>query len=316
MRKSGLAWRGEHHRAQGLRRSRAGWVLCVALPLVLGACTAVPDWADPTDWFAADVAPTVVAQNQTQAVGADKFPNLGSVPNEKPQVSSSATRAAVRETLAADQANADYSGQRLVADTGAGVSKLPSSAGGVIQTAAAAPTVAPAGAVSKAPQEPSTSVAEATPPEPAKTTYRFTQFDKPTATQSAVVSTPSPAPALARNSQLVAVVYFAYGSVVLNENDRAVLHDVAILQQQRGGTIRVIGHASARTGIVDSTSHRLANLETSLNRANAVVAQLVRLGVAKDKIASEAKADSQPVFHEFMPTGEAGNRRAEIFLEN
>jgi flagellar motor protein MotB len=102
----------------------------------------------------------------------------------------------------------------------------------------------------------------------------------------------------------------------LTENDRAVLRDVAMLQKQSGGTLRVIGHASARTGIVDSTQHRLANLETSLNRANAVVALLVRLGVVKNKIAAEAKADSQPVFHEFMPTGEAGNRRAEIFLEN
>jgi flagellar motor protein MotB len=31
---------------------------------------------------------------------------------------------------------------------------------------------------------------------------------------------------------------------------------------------------------------------------------------------AEARADNQPVFHEFMPTGEAGNRRAEIYLAN
>jgi outer membrane protein OmpA-like peptidoglycan-associated protein len=320
MRISGLAGQGENRHA-GIRRSLVGRVLCVALPLFLGACSAVPDWADPTDWFAADVPPTVVAQGQAQAAGSDSFPTLGSVPNAKPQASSPATRAAVRATLAADQANADYSGQRLVAETGAEVSKMPLGAGGVLPTAAGAPMADQTGAsagqapVSKAPAKPSASMTEAAPPpEPAKSTYRFTQFDKPSATQSAAMSTPSPAPA--RNSVLVAVIYFAYGSVNLNENDRAVLHDVATLQRQSGGTVRVIGHASARTGIYDPTRHRLANLETSLNRANAVVAQLVRMGVDKNKIAAEAKSDSQPVFHEFMPTGEAGNRRAEIFLEN
>lgn len=322
MKNSGLARRGENHRVAGNRRSFAGRILCLALPLFLGACTAVPDWADPTDWFAADEAPTVVAQGQAEAASSDNFPNLGSVPDAKPQASSPETRAAARATLAADQANADYSGQRLVADTSAESSKMPSAAGGVIPTAAGAPAVTQADAsagqvpASKVPSEPTTNVAEATSPEPAKSAYRFTQFDKPTATQSAVATTPSPATGPARNSALVAVVYFDYGSTVLTENDRAVLRDVAMLQKQSGGTLRVIGHASARTGIVDSTQHRLANLETSLNRANAVVALLVRLGVVKNKIAAEAKADSQPVFHEFMPTGEAGNRRAEIFLEN
>ncbi len=50
-------------------------------------------------------------------------------------------------------------------------------------------------------------------------------------------------------------------------------------------------------------------------RINAVAAALVSLGVARDMVTSEARADSQPIFHEFMPNGEAGNRRAEIFLE-
>ena len=28
--------------------------------VLLGGCSAVPDWADPTDWFAEDAAPTQV----------------------------------------------------------------------------------------------------------------------------------------------------------------------------------------------------------------------------------------------------------------
>ncbi len=140
----------------------------------------------------------------------------------------------------------------------------------------------------------------------------------------AVGALPSQAPELekladatpARASELVAIIYFAYGSTVLNRNDREVLHGVAELQKLHGGTVRVVGHASARTGTSDSVRHRLANFETSLQRANAVAAQLVRLGVTREKVAAEAKADSQPVYHEFTPTGEAGNRRTEIFLEN
>jgi hypothetical protein len=30
----------------------------------------------------------------------------------------------------------------------------------------------------------------------------------------------------------------------------------------------------------------------------------------------DAISDAQPVYFEFMPTGEAGNRRAEIYLES
>ncbi len=95
-----------------------------------------------------------------------------------------------------------------------------------------------------------------------------------------------------------------------------MLSEVVALQRQRGGTIRVVGHASAHTEVVDQIKHRLANFEMSLKRANAVAAGLVALGAAKDQVRAEAKGDAQPIFHEFMPTGEAGNRRTEIFLEN
>jgi outer membrane protein OmpA-like peptidoglycan-associated protein len=278
----------------------------------------VPDWADPTDLFEPDEAPAKVAQGQNQPAGSDSFPNLASVPEATPKTTTPATRAVLRETLAADRANAEYSGQKLMADTGnsAEAAKMPA-AGGVMPSQVVVPipeAAAPAQMAEAAPKsaEPK-SVAPAAAPsgssEPAKTTYRFKQFDTNTAAVPAV--TP-----MAQKSELVAVIYFSYGSTALNQNDREILSDVAALQKQRGGTVRVIGHASARTGIVDSVRHRLANFETSLQRANAVAAQLVRLGVARGNVATEAKADSQPVYHEFMPTGEAGNRRAEIFLEN
>lgn len=256
-----------NHRRLGGQSAVAMWALVAALPLYLSACTFVPDWRDPTDLFASNEAPTTVAQGKT--AGNDGFPKLSSVPDAAPKITAPATQAELRAALAADRANAKYSGQSLVAGPGndAGVAKMPSVAVGTV------PSLAPE--LEK--------LADATP---------------------------------ARTGELVAIIYFAYGSTALNRNDRQVLRAVAELQKQRDGTVRVIGHASARTGAVDSVRHRLANFETSLQRANAVAAQLVRLGVAREKVAAEAKADSQPVYHEFTPTGEAGNRRTEIFLEN
>jgi len=305
----------------GGRPTTAVRAFVTALPLLVGACTLVPDWADPTDLFEPDEAPTTVAQEEAQPAGSDSFPNLGSVPDAAPKATTPATRAVLRETLAADRANAEYSGQKLVAETGTatenavGTEKMPSTAASALPSqvaipipkASAAPQVAEA---TPAPAEPAAPAPAATEsPEPAKSTFRFKQFD------TELAAKPKDTP-VTRNRELVAIVYFGYGSTVLNQNDREILRDVVALQKQRGGTVRVVGHASARTGIVDSVRHRLANFETSLQRANAVAAQLVRFGVARDKVAAEAKADSQPVYHEFMPTGEAGNRRAEIFLEN
>ncbi len=114
--------------------------------------------------------------------------------------------------------------------------------------------------------------------------------------------------------QLTAVIYFGHGSSGLDSNDMKVLRDVVAIQRQNNARIIVVGHSSSRTGSTDAVSHRVANLETSLKRANAVASALTRLGVPKDQVVTEARSDNQPVFHEFMPTGEAGNRRAEIYL--
>jgi outer membrane protein OmpA-like peptidoglycan-associated protein len=120
----------------------------------------------------------------------------------------------------------------------------------------------------------------------------------------------------AAGAQLVAVIYFGHSSSRLDGKDRAVLRDVVALRRQSGGTIRVLGHASAHTSVTDQIRHDLTNFEMSLKRANAVAAALVALGVARDRVWAEARSDKQPIYHEFMSTGQAGNRRVEIFLEN
>ena len=75
----------------------------------------------------------------------------------------------------------------------------------------------------------------------------------------------------------------------------------------------------ARVGRAQSPAklekHKLVNLWVSMDRAQAVARELVRLGVPATAIVTEAKSDSDPLYFEAMPAGEAQNRRAEVYLE-
>lgn len=370
---------------------RAGWSSSgllagfVALPLLLGACTAVPDWADPTKSFTADEAPTKVGVGKTQYATAESadFPNLASVPNQLPRQLSAAARARISDDLAIDRANAANSGEAQEVRTFAAIqrSETIAAAQGAPQAPAiaqnmgkvaiasatpAAPESAPESMrAAAAPELPVTELPVTAPPEselavsepkveviappletaappvsalardlrapaapdsgslaeqtqiaqtsepPAKPQLRFPQFDK---------APDAAAPDMANQSaggrsELAAIIYFAHASVAVDAKDRRVLRDIVALHRARGGIIRIIGHASARTKTLDQVKHRVTNLGVSLKRANAVAAELYALGVEKDKVRAEAEGDGQPVYHEFMPTGEAGNRRAEVFLE-
>ncbi|MBB4312852.1 OmpA family protein [Roseospira marina] len=122
-------------------------------------------------------------------------------------------------------------------------------------------------------------------------------------------------PMAGARSQRVAVIYFADGSSRLSNADRQVLGQVAALQRQYGGLLRVIGHASSRTGATSIAQHKLANFNVSLARANSVAEALIGAGVPGRFLYVGAASDSQPVYLEIMPTGEAGNRRTEIYLD-
>lgn len=116
--------------------------------------------------------------------------------------------------------------------------------------------------------------------------------------------------------QLAAIIFFGHGSADLDERDRSILRDIAALQKQRAARLRVVGHASSRTQNATPDEHQIANFDMSMARAESVMEELVALGVPADAVQTEAVGDAEPVYHEFMPSGEAGNRRVEIFLEN
>lgn len=113
-----------------------------------------------------------------------------------------------------------------------------------------------------------------------------------------------------------AVIQFRHGSVSLSSKDMSTIRLIADIAKRSNARIRIQGHASSRTGQMPVEKHLLANLRISADRADAVADALAREGIPYDRIYVEAKGDNAPIYNEAMPSGEAGNRRAEIFLEN
>ncbi len=120
----------------------------------------------------------------------------------------------------------------------------------------------------------------------------------------------------ARGSVKVATIQFSVGSANLSSRDRKILRDVFTLHSQRGGKVRVIGHASSRTRSMDPVAHKMVNFQVSVDRASAVARELASLGIRQEDILIDARSDGDPLYYEVMPTGEAGNRRTEVYLEN
>ena len=125
-----------------------------------------------------------------------------------------------------------------------------------------------------------------------------------------------PVRSLASGAVKVATIHFRNGSSALTTRDRQIIANALQLKKERGGRIHIIGHASSRTRSVDPVRHKMLNFKVSVDRADAVAREMIRLGVNKEELVVDAISDAQPAYFEFMPTGEAGNRRAEIYLES
>jgi outer membrane protein OmpA-like peptidoglycan-associated protein len=114
-----------------------------------------------------------------------------------------------------------------------------------------------------------------------------------------------------------AVVYFPGDGIQLSAAARKEIRTAVQLFKASGGsaTVRVIGHSSSRTPNMSVEKHMETVFEKSQKRANAVAQELIHEGVPAARVLVEAVGDSQPVYYESMPRGEAGNRRAEIFVQ-
>jgi outer membrane protein OmpA-like peptidoglycan-associated protein len=114
-----------------------------------------------------------------------------------------------------------------------------------------------------------------------------------------------------------AIVYFPGDTTALPAAARAQVRNAVAAFQASGGTgsVKVVGHASSRTANMPVERHLEVIFQKSQARATAVAQALIRAGVPADKVQIEAVGDSQPIYYESMPKGEAGNRRAEIFVQ-
>ena len=114
-----------------------------------------------------------------------------------------------------------------------------------------------------------------------------------------------------------AIVLFPGDGTALTAAGRAQVREAVEAFQQRGGTgfIKVVGHSSSRTSNMPVEKHLLEIFAKSQARANVVAREIIREGVPASRVLVEAVGDSQPVYYESMPEGEAGNRRAEIFIQ-
>jgi outer membrane protein OmpA-like peptidoglycan-associated protein len=114
-----------------------------------------------------------------------------------------------------------------------------------------------------------------------------------------------------------AVIYFAGDGAALSSAAHAQVRVAAAAFKANGGqgSIRVVGHSSSRTANMSVEKHLETIFAKSQARANAVAQDLIRQGVPADRVMIDAVGDSQPVYYESMPKGEAGNRRAEIYVQ-
>ena len=67
---------------------------------------------------------------------------------------------------------------------------------------------------------------------------------------------------------------------------------------------------------MDPIKHKMVNYGVSVNRADKIARELRKMGLAPESIVVDARSDSMPLYQETMPSGEAGNRRAEIYFHN
>lgn len=147
-------------------------------------------------------------------------------------------------------------------------------------------------------------------------------FAQPTIVAMGGGTAPSTAPALSPGSAAapsrlamatfpgsrLATVRFDEGSARLSRDDSQALQQAAEMAKARNARLRVVGFASADSARGGATERlKLANFNISMDRAEAVARELVRLGVNPASIAVEAKPEA---------AAGAGGTKAEIYLEN
>jgi len=225
------------------------------------------------------------AAGETQPVepGSEDFPNLGTVPDQAPESTPKIEREKLLQELAADRDNAEYTDEVLDEDTARVPAAEPPPASAAAPEATADSDAADAGSEGAAEEQPESAAASLPPPE--------------------VAALP------ATSGDAAAVIFFQSGSDSMSDRDRAILHDVAVMQRrQQVARLTVVGHASkAELAETDPSG-----LDMALARANAVAAQLMEEGVPSSVI--QMATSGGGTYDESGSQGGAPNQRVEIIL--
>ena len=124
----------------------------------------------------------------------------------------------------------------------------------------------------------------------------------------AAAPAPAPAPPPAAPAPAVRsfVVFFAFDSATLDDSAKKVVAEASAYARQNQLTrIEVVGHT-------DRSGPEKYNERLSLRRANAVKAEMIRLGIAADQVSVAAKGMAEPAVPTPIGVREPRNRRAEI----
>jgi outer membrane protein OmpA-like peptidoglycan-associated protein len=323
-----------------LRRIPAAGLVTVAVGmLVISGCTEVPDYANPAEWYRSavdvfddDAPPPPPAEDVPGAY--EPFPSVGDVPESPNRDMELSELESVGDGLAADRESAKYTDELLRSGDN-GEIPLPSveAAPSSFEQPATTQFATTQYTTLQQPVQQAPVMASGTNLDVKTLFSNLFQSSGPqgvapavsgigaTALSTTVVASANGTLPMTSvlsggmGSSMAAVIYFASGSSSLNADSRDALHKVANLHKQRGGIIRVVGHASSRTQEVSAEQHELINFDISYKRARAVADELISHGVVADKVVVVSRSDSEPAYHEWMPSGEAGNRRAEVFID-
>tara|TARA_Y100000588_G_scaffold49645_1_gene46725 strand:- start:1527 stop:2612 length:1086 start_codon:yes stop_codon:yes gene_type:complete len=356
--------------------ARCRIVVAISLVALLSGCTYLPEYVDPIEWadsanewvtgsiFGDEPGDNIGPSEGSSAPGEeDPFPDLESVPDERPSVRTLRQRENLANELLADRVAARYEnatsiespGELEIEDTrpvggeidAGNVSSpkeldLPSistsnpatsepatqNVGKAIQPSSRTSTEIESKVLEDQTREEFAIPPPAVPefPEWSSVEEYFDQLFKSSGgsgSQSGPYASTVVSAANAREDfsevaltrRHAAVIYFGHGSSNLSRADKKVLTEVARAVALSSAQVYVVGHASSRTKTNDILKHNVVNYETSLARAESVAAELILQGVPSNKVSVHAMADGQPDYSEATRLGEAGNRRANIYIE-
>jgi outer membrane protein OmpA-like peptidoglycan-associated protein len=101
---------------------------------------------------------------------------------------------------------------------------------------------------------------------------------------------------------------FATGSATLQPQSSEQLHNIAAILKAYPATHLTIG------GYTDNTGDAAQNLKLSQDRADNVTAELVKLGVAQDRLLAKGYGEEHPVGDNATEAGRAQNRRISMLV--